>query len=136
MTTNNVRPKLVVSDADAALRFYTDVLGATQVSRYDVAGAVVFAEVELYGTRITLKDADGTDPVPTGPGPILDVLHDDPDAVARAVVGGGGETVFEMSEQPFGGRWGRVRDPFGVQWLVHTETTMTPDEIQAVLDRG
>ena len=133
--TNQVRPKLVLADADAALRFYAEALNAVQIARYAAAGSVVFAEIEVFGTRITLKDADEADPAPTGPGPILDVVHQDPDAVAQAILDGGGSSeVFAMSEQPFGGRWGRVRDPFGVQWLLHTETTMSPHEIQDVLD--
>ncbi len=136
MTTNQVRPKLVLADADSALDFYARVLGATQIARYDVEGAVVFAEMEVFGTRITLKDADSVDPAPTGPGPILEVVLEDPDTVAQAVLDAGGEVVFEMSEQPFGGRWGRVRDPFGVQWLLHTETTMSQKEIQDILERG
>lgn len=134
MSDNRVCPKLVLADADAALDFYQRVLGATQVARYALDGAVVFAEIEVLGSRLTLKDADDADPVPPGPGPILDVLDDDPDAIARAILEAGGTTVFEMSDQPFGGRWGRVRDPFGVQWLVHTESTMSPEEIQAVLE--
>jgi len=134
MATNRLRPKLVLDDAAAALEFYARVLGAHEIVRYDVEGSVVFAETEIFGTRVTLKDADEADPVPTGPGPILDVLLDDPDSVAEAVVAAGGEVVFEMSDQPFGGRWGRVRDPFGIQWLLHTESTMSPDEIRDVLD--
>jgi len=130
---NRVRPKLVVADAAAALDFYAAVLGATEIVRYDVEGRVVFAETEVFGTRITLKDADQHDPVPEGAGPILDVLVDDPDRVSEAVLEGGGSTVFEMSDQPFGGRWGRVRDPFGVQWLLHTDPTMTDDEVRDVL---
>ena len=135
MTTNQVRPKLVLNDTDAALQFYARVLDATQIARYDVDGSVVFAEIELFGTRITLKDGDDADPAPTGPGPILDVVHEEPDAVAHAILEAGGSSVFEMSEQPFGGRWGRVRDPFGVQWLLHTEPTMSHAEIQEVLAR-
>ncbi len=133
MTTNRVRPKLVLADADAALQFYMRVLDARQIARYDVAGTVVFAEIEVFGSRIALKDADDADPAPTGPGPILDVVHEDPDAVAQAILGAGGADVFAMTEQPFGGRWGRVRDPFGVQWLLHTEPTLSPKEIQDLL---
>jgi PhnB protein len=136
MTTNRVRSKLVLNDTDAALQFYARVLDATEIARYDVDGSVVFAEIEIFGTRITLKDGDDADPAPTGPGPILDVVHEDPDAVAQAILAAGGSVVFEMSEQPFGGRWGRVRDPFGVQWLLHTDATMSPGEIQDVLERG
>ena len=133
MVPNRVRPKLVLADADAALRFYAEVLGAHEIARYHAEDAIVFAETEIFGTRITLKDADQHDPVPEGAGPILDVVIDDPDRVATAIVEAGGSVVFEMSDQPFGGRWCRVRDPFGVQWLLHTEPTMRPDEIQDVL---
>jgi PhnB protein len=133
VSPNQVRPKLVVADAATALDFYANVFGANEIVRYDVEGAIVFAETEVFGTRITLKDADQHDPVPEGAGPILDVLVADPDRVAGAILGGGGSVVFEVSEQPFGGRWGRVRDPFGVQWLLHNEPTMSPDEIRDVL---
>jgi PhnB protein len=133
MSPNQVRPKLVMADAAAALDFYGEVLGATEIARYDVEGAIVFAETEILGTRITLKDADQHDPVPAGPGPILDALVEDPDRVAEAILEGGGSVVFEMSDQPFGGRWGRVRDPFGVQWLLHNEPTMSQEEIQQAL---
>jgi PhnB protein len=133
MRPNRVRPKLVVSDANAALDFYARVLGADEIVRYDVEGRIVFAETEIFGTRITLKDSDEHDPVPEGPGPILDVLAEDPDRVAAAIVEGGGSVIFEMSDQPFGGRWGRVRDPFGVQWLLHAEPTMSEDEVRDVL---
>ncbi len=94
---------------------------------------MVFAEIEVLGTRITVKDADEHDPVPD-PGPLLDVLVDDPDAVASALVDAGGSWVFEVHERPWGGRWGRVRDPFGVQWLLQQPDTVSPDEIQALLD--
>ena len=133
MEPNRVRPKLVVADAAAALDFYSRVLGATEIVRYHHEERIVFAETEVFGTRITLKDADEHDPVPEGHGPILDVLLEDPDRVADAIVSGGGSIVFEMSDQPFGGRWGRVRDPFGVQWLLHAEPTMSPEEIQDAL---
>jgi PhnB protein len=133
MRPNRVRPKLVVSDANAALDFYARVLGADEIVRYDVEGRIVFAETEVFGTRITLKDPDEHDPVPEGPGPILDVLAEAPDRVAAAIVEGGGSVIFEMSDQPFGGRWGRVRDPFGVQWLLHAEPTMSEDEVRDVL---
>ena len=134
MRPNRVRPKLVVADAAAALDFYTKVLGADEVVRYDVEGRIVFAETEVFGTRVTLKDADEHDPVPEGPGPILDVLLEDPDRVADAILESGGSVIFEMSDQPFGGRWGRVRDPFGVQWLLHAEPTMSADEVRDVLN--
>jgi PhnB protein len=128
--TTAVRPKLVLPDAAGAIDLYVRVLGANEVARYTAGDVVVFAEISVLGSTITLKDADDADPVPE-PGPILDVLCEDPDALATALLDAGASEVFAMSDQPYGGRWGRVRDPFGVQWLLHSPATMSPAEIQA-----
>ncbi|CAI9414624.1 VOC family protein [Nocardioides sp. T2.26MG-1] len=136
MTDNALRPKLVVPDADAALRWYVAHLDATEVVRYDSDGSVIFAELEVFGTAVTLKDADEFDPAPASsgaPGPILDVVTDDPDRVATEMVEHGAVEVFPVADQPYGARGGRVRDPFGVQWLLQTPVTMTPEEVRAAL---
>ena len=80
---------------------------------------VVHADLVVHGTHLSLKDADDTDPVPQ-PGAILEVVLDDPDAVEAALLAGGGTSVFPVDDQPYGARAGRVRDPFGVQWLLTT----------------
>ena len=68
MSDNAVRPKLALSGAADALRWYADVLDAHVGDRYDAGDRVVFAELVVFGTTITLKDADEFDAVPT-PGP-------------------------------------------------------------------
>ncbi len=130
---NAVRPKLVVRDAAAALTCWARALGATEVVRYTAAEQVVFAEIEVLGTRLTVKDADEHDR-PTDPGPLLDCLVDDPAALGQGLVDAGGSWVFEVHERPWGGLWGRVRDPFGVQWLLQQPDDATPEQIQALLD--
>ncbi|HET7349784.1 MAG TPA: hypothetical protein VFJ28_02480 [Marmoricola sp.] len=72
MTENSIRPKLVLPDAAAALDFYRDLLGGRERARYTHGSSVVFAKIEVFGTVLTLKDADVHDPV-THPGPLLDV---------------------------------------------------------------
>ncbi len=136
MSHNALRPKLVVPDADRAIGWYVDHLGATEVVRYAAGGSVVFAELEIFGTTITLKDEDRTDPAPatTGaPGPILDVVTDAPDAVATEMVANGAVEVFAVADQPYGARGGRVQDPFAVQWLLQTPVTMSPEQVRAAL---
>jgi PhnB protein len=137
MSDNAIRPKLVVSDAAAAIDFYTTTLGAQVLSTYPIGDSIVFAELEILGCSVTLKDADDTDPAPTGqaPGPILDVVVDDPDALAAAMVDGGAEIIFPIADQPYGARGGRVRDQYGVQWLLQTPTKMTPDEWSGVVEQ-
>lgn len=135
MSSPTIRPKLVVNDADGAIDFYRNALDAELVSRFVADDRVVFAELAVLGSRITLKDADDADPSPDAsgaPGPILDVLVADPDAVAARMLAGGASLVFEIADQPYGARGGRVRDPFGVQWLLQTESRMTPEEWQSL----
>lgn len=127
MTNNVIRPKLVVSDAVAAIDFYRTALGAVLLASYPVGDRIVFAELEILGCSVTLKDADDADPT-ASPGPILDVVVDDPDAVAAALVGAGAEVIFPIADQPYGARGGRVRDPYGVQWLLQTPVSITPEE--------
>jgi PhnB protein len=48
----------------------------------------------------------------------LNVLVDDPDAVAAQAIAAGATEVFPVSDQPYGLRQGRVADPFGHHWLL------------------
>lgn len=137
MSGLRVRPKLVVDGADAALAFYGAVLGARTVSRFTMGDAVVLAELELPGgDALQVKDADEHDPAPGagGGGIVLDVVCEDPDAVAATALEHGATTVFEVADQPYGSRQGRFRDPFGHQWIVGTPVSMADEDVQAALD--
>jgi len=133
----SMKPKLVVRDADAAIEYYERVFGATVAERYTLGGSVVFAALDLLGARISLKDADDHDLSPDTlgrPGVVLDVTTDDPDTLAERMLSAGGVVVFEVADQPYGGRGGRVRDPFGHEWLLQTEIPLSPEEVQRRLD--
>lgn len=137
LNATSLNAKLVVSDADAAIAYYRTVFGARQTQRYTVGESVVFAEIEIFGARLTLKDEDEHDASPTtlgSPGVLMEITTDDPDALATAAVDAGGEVVFEVADQPYGARGGRVRDPFGHQWLIQTPVTMTPEQVQRAMD--
>jgi PhnB protein len=134
MSHNALRPKLVIDGAAEALRWYDDVLDAEPGQRFGAGDRVVFADLVVLGTTVTLKDSDTADPV-SNPGPILDCVVDDPDAIAARMEEAGGEVVFPVADQPYGARGGRVRDPFGVQWLLQTPLTMSPDEVQRSLEQ-
>ena len=114
-----IRVKLVVGSAARALEWYAATLGAAVGERHDADGRVVFAELRALGTTLTLKDADAHDPATEGL--VLDVVIDDPDgpdALWTAMVDAGAVVVFPLEDQPYGRRAGRVRDPFGVQWIL------------------
>lgn len=135
MTT--LRPKLVIRGADEAIAFYARVFEATLVSRYTLGDRVVHSELTLLGGTIIVKDEDDADPSPQAlgrPGVLMDVITDTPDQLAAAVVEAGGTAMFPATDQPYGARGGRVRDPFGHEWLLQTPVSLTPDEVQAAMD--
>ncbi|WP_161958364.1 VOC family protein [Ornithinimicrobium cavernae] len=138
METMRVRPKLVVDGADRAIEFYREVLGARLATRFTMGEAVVFAELDLpSGDVLQLKDPDEFDrgPADGGTGVIMDVLCEDPDTLVEAALARGAELVFPVDDQPYGARQGRIRDPFGHQWIIGTAITRTDAEVQAALDQ-
>ena len=113
--------KLVVRSADDALDYYRRAFGAVAGPRHTDGATVLHAEMTLFGVRVSLKDGDGTDPAPEGPGKagvLMEVTTEDPDSVADLAVGAGGTLVFPVEDREYGARAGRVRDPLGHEWIV------------------
>ena len=48
----------------------------------------------------------------------LNLVVDDPDAVARRAISAGATEVFPVADQPHGMRQGRVQDPYCHHWLI------------------
>lgn len=119
-TINDLYPRLVVEGADAALAFYADVFAATQTERFATPdGRVQHAMLRIGGFQIAVKDAGDGDPAPGPSVPvILAVYCDDPDAVADRMVALGAEALVPVRDHEYGERAGRLRDPWGHQWMV------------------
>ncbi|MBB5790452.1 VOC family protein [Jiangella mangrovi] len=116
MTDMTVTPKLVVEGADAALDLYKSALGAEPGERHDgPGGSVVYAEFRIGGTVLSIKDADQYDAATTA---ILTLDVPDADAVWAALEQAGATVVFPLDDQSYGLRQGRLRDPFGIQWII------------------
>jgi uncharacterized glyoxalase superfamily protein PhnB len=120
MTT--LRPRLVVAGAAAAIEYWTRALGAEELQRYEGGdGAIVHAELALGDSRFTTKDEDGTDRAPTslgGTSVLLMLEADDVDALGERMVAGGGTVVYPIADSEEVGRGGRIRDPFGHEWMI------------------
>ncbi|WP_147256992.1 VOC family protein [Pseudonocardia hierapolitana] len=130
-------PRLVVEGADAALDFYARALGGTVTERYTGPdGRVVHAMVEAGPARFAVKDAGDGDPAPTsenvdnGIPVIMSLDVSDADAVAERMLGAGATVIFPIADRGYS-YGGRLRDPFGHQWLIaqHSED-LTPEQIQ------
>jgi PhnB protein len=135
-----VYPRLVVDDADAAIAFYRDALGATELARYTTpSGAVVHAELQIGESVVSLTSADGDhnrSPQQLGGTPLLFTLAV-PDAhhTARRLSEHGADTLIPVADQYYGFREGRFRDPHGHVWIVSQHLgELDDDEIQRRVD--
>jgi uncharacterized glyoxalase superfamily protein PhnB len=135
----SVIPRLVLDGADRAIAFYQQALGAELVERFTgPGGRVVHAELRVGDQRIAVKDADEVDVAATtlGGSPVLFMLDvPDADAVAAAFEEAGATVVFPLADADYGYRQARLRDPFGLSWMVSQRLeTLHPAQTQARLD--
>lgn len=139
MDQMTVFPRMVVAGADRAIEFYNAALGAELRHRYTgPSGAVVYAELRVGDCVFSLKDEDDTDrsAASLGGSPVLFTLYvSDADAAANAMAGAGAQVVIPVTDMAYGYRQGRLRDPFGFEWIVSQSIEeLTEDERQLRLN--
>ena len=129
-------PHIFVTDADAAIAFYRDVFGATELFRQTLPdGTVLFVELAVGPAKLLVSQevpALGALAPPTlGGSPVLLLLETDQvDTVADRAAGAGAEVEMPVAEMFWGERYGIVRDPFGHRWALCTRREqLDPDEI-------
>ncbi len=121
-----VTPRLVVRDGAAAIDFYAQAFGAVELARFSgPSGGVIHAEVRIGDSVVMITDAveDGS---PAGSpdalngvvSAIMVIYWEDVDAAWDRAVAAGAEVVFPLADQFYGERGGRLRDPFGQQWMM------------------
>jgi PhnB protein len=122
-----VTPRLVVRDAAAAIEFYREAFGAEELGERFTGpgGEVIHAEVRIVDSVVMLTDEGGDPDAPARSPASLDNLvtaimalyWPDVDAAWQRAVAAGAEVVYPLADQFYGERGGRVRDPFGHQWM-------------------
>lgn len=120
-TVHKYAPKLVVSDAAAAIEFYVQAMGAKELARYGDSGRIVHAELALGEYLVMVKDEDSTDPGPTtlGGSPVLMSLSvDNVIELARRMTDAGATVLIPIKDHGTGRYDGRLRDPFGHLWII------------------
>ncbi|WP_282781100.1 MULTISPECIES: VOC family protein [unclassified Nocardia] len=124
---SELHPKLLVSDADSAIDFYIQALGAEPGLRVaDDDGVVNHAELRLgdvvFALAQSVAEWGWRDPESVGGSPVLLTLTvPDPDATAANMLRHGARLEIPIEDRPYGKRQGRVRDPFGHLWVVSGE---------------
>ncbi|HET6951661.1 MAG TPA: VOC family protein [Acidimicrobiales bacterium] len=136
-----VTPYLCVDGADAAIRFYREVFGATERMRMggepgDPPEKVGHAELQVGAGLIMLSDefpALGIrGPRSIGGTPVtISVYVDDVDATFERALARGAVTLRPVADQFYGDRTGQFEDPFGHRWSVATHVEdVSPEEME------
>lgn len=127
---------LAVPDGNAALEFYTAVLGAEVLSRNDLPdGQPAHAEVRLGDSTFQLgmpMPENGVQ-APTGEWVHTSIVHycPDTDAVIERARTHGGRVLEEPQTFVTGDRFGVFLDPFGHRWVTMTKVEdVSPEEAE------
>lgn len=123
---HTLTPYFCFKSADAAISWYRDALGATEVYRFPTPdGGVAHAELQIGDSRLMLSDempAWGNKSAQTmGGSPIgFHVYVDDADTAFDRAIKAGATVQRPVVNQFYGDRSGTFIDPFGYQWTVGT----------------
>jgi PhnB protein len=124
---HTVTPRLVVHDGDAAISFYKAAFGAEEPGARFAApdGAVIHAEIRIGDSAVMITAEGGDDGPARSPqalGGITSVIMatywEDVDRAWERAIAAGAEIVYPLDDQFYGERGGRLRDPFGHQWML------------------
>jgi uncharacterized glyoxalase superfamily protein PhnB len=129
---------LTVHDARAAIDFYQRAFGATELFRLvePGRGRIGHAELQLGPRVLMIAEAwpemgIQAQPPQGGGGFRLHLHVDDADTMIERAVEAGATLLMAPQDQFYGERGGRIRDPFGHEWLIgHEIEAVSPEEMQ------
>lgn len=109
---------LTVNDGEKALKFYNEAFGAEVLEKLvDPEGVIQYAEIKIDDTIIMLYE-DRNFSAPKGI--TLQLYTGDVEGLFDSVVMSGGTVISPVKVQFYGDRAGKIRDPFGYEWLLAT----------------
>ncbi len=138
-------PELIVHNGPAALEFYKSVFGAEEVHRMTRPGSdkLMHGELSLDGHKVFVCDEfpaseGGTCKSPQtlgGTGVRVTLLVDDADGVVERAVAAGARVSMAVQDMFWGGRYGKIVDPFGHEWGINQQLQeQTPEQTQVAAD--
>ena len=132
---HSVTPYIIVDDAAAAIDFYAQAFGATEVLRLPMGDKIGHAEIKIGDSHVMLADEfpdrDIRGPKARGgTASSLMIYVDDVDATFQRALDAGAKTDGDMAvkDQFYGDRSGTLVDPFGHKWTVATHIEDVPPE--------
>jgi PhnB protein len=130
---HTVTPRLVVSDGAAAIEFYGRAFGAEEVGERFTGpgGELIHAEVRIGDSVVMLTGESDEARSPRSAGTVTAILAtywEDVDAAWERALEAGAEVIYPLADQFYGERGGRLRDPFGHQWMLSQVIEDVPPE--------
>lgn len=132
---HSISPALTCKNAAAAIEFYKQAFGATEMNRMDgPGGSVGHAELRIGNSVIFVSDefpGMSAAPVPTTtPSSYLFLYTEDVDGTFNRAVSAGATVSMPVMDMFWGDRYGKVTDPFGHSWGIATHVEdVAPEEI-------
>ena len=122
-TKGSLVPYLMVSDANAASKFYQKAFGAEEVSRMAAPDGAKLIHCHLYlnGHSLMMSDPmpEHGHPLEAQQGCTFTLMVDDIDAWFKRAADAGCEVTMPVATMFWGDRYGSLKDPFGVSWAMN-----------------
>lgn len=134
-------PHLIVNDATAAVDFYRQAFGATEITRHPAPNSskLMHVAMEVEGTKFYFADdfpefCGGKSRTPQSLGGTPVTLHlqvIDAQAIWDSAVRAGATVKMPLADQFWGDRYGQLLDPFGHEWSIgQTVKQLSQEEIE------
>jgi PhnB protein len=140
---HTLTPFLTVRDAVRAIEFYKQAFGAQERGvMKGPDGKVMHAELKIGDSVIMLADEFPDYGVVSpqtsgGAGMGLHIYVDSVDAAFDRAVKAGAQVEMPVTDQFWGDRYGKLKDPFGHQWSIATHTKdMSAEEMKRNMDEA
>jgi PhnB protein len=133
---HTVTPRLIVSDGAAAIEFYVRAFSAEEVGQRFTGpgGELIHAEVRIGDSVVMLTGESDEARSPSSAGTVTAILAtywEDVDAAWERALAAGAEVIYPLADQFYGERGGRLRDPFGHQWMLsQVIEDVSPEEME------
>jgi PhnB protein len=133
----SLTPHLISNKAAAAIEFYKNVFGATELARMPgPGGAVMHAELQIGDSRLFINDT--MNPAGFRPGEhgksnpmYLHLYVENVDNIFKRALAAGAIEEMPVQDMFWGDRYGKLTDPFGQQWGIATHTEdVSPEEMK------
>ena len=140
---HTLTPHLTVRDADKALEFYKNALGAELLNVARMPdGKVMHAALRIGDSMLMLNEEmpefGALSPLSNGgAGVTIHIYTETVDDAFNRAVNAGAQVAMPLMDQFWGDRYGLVTDPFGHKWSLATHVKdMSPEEMQRAQDEA